>query len=211
MSFAAKPHSTSLRPPARDLGEGRLPEIQLLESTIYRDERGSFREMWNQSRHQGVGLPREFVQDNFSCSRRGVLRGLHYQHPRAQGKLVTVLQGEIFDVGVDLRVGSPTFGEWAGYRLTAESGHQLYIPEGFAHGFVALSDGAIVHYKCTAAYDPAGEESVLWSDPDLAIDWPAGDPTLSPKDARAPRLGEIPPNRLPRIRPEIARAEASPR
>ena len=132
------------------------------------------------------------MQDNVSVSARGVLRGLHYQHPRAQGKLLTVLQGEIYDVGVDLRVGSPTLGRWLGVWLRGEEGRQFYVPEGFAHGFVVTSDWATVHYKCTSLYDPGGERSVRWDDPDLGIDWPIAAPILSPRDRDAPRLRDIP-------------------
>ena len=174
-------------------------EIQgpvLLASRIYRDARGHFREIWNRARRPEVGVPSEFAQDNVSVSSRGVLRGLHYQHPSAQGKLLTVLLGEIYDVGVDLRMGSPTFGRSVGVWLRGEDDDQFYLPEGFAHGFVVTSDSAIVHYKCTTPYDPAGESSVRWDDPDLGIEWPIRDPILSAKDLAAPRLRDVPRDRL---------------
>jgi len=168
----------------------------LLGSRIHRDARGHFRELWHRTRHAEAGVPGDFAQDNVSVSTRGVLRGLHFQHPAAQGKLLTVLAGEIYDVGVDLRVGSPTFGRWVGVWLNGEEGDQFYVPEGFAHGFVVTSVSAIVHYKCTRPYDPRGECSVLWDDPDLGIDWPIRDPILSSKDLAAPRLRDIPADRL---------------
>ena len=174
-------------------------EIQgpvLLGSRIHRDARGHFRELWNRSRHPEAGVPGEFAQDNVSVSDRGVLRGLQYQHPSAQGKLLTVLRGEIYDVGVDLRVGSPTFGRWVGVWLRGEDDAQFYLPEGFAHGFVVTSDTAIVHYKCTTPYDWGGDCSVLWDDPDVGIDWPIREPILSSKDRDAPRLRDVPRDRL---------------
>lgn len=176
----------------------RLPGLVLIEARIFRDDRGHFLETWSRERHRAAGLPADFVQDNFSCSRKGVLRGLHYQHPTAQGKFVSVLRGEVFDVAVDIRAGSPTFGQWEGFALSAENGRQLYVPEGFAHGFLVTSDDALFGYKCTAPYDPPSEGSILWDDPDLAIDWPARAPTLAAKDRAAPRLKDVPADRLPR-------------
>lgn len=174
-----------------------LPGVVIIEPRVFRDERGYFVETWNQRRYAELGLPPEFVQDNLSYSTAGVLRGLHYQHPQAQGKLVSVLRGEVFDVAVDIRRGSPTFGRWVGVPLSAENGRQLYIPGGFAHGFAVTGKDAIFSYKCTDFYDPASEGSILWDDPDIAIAWPVRDARLSPKDAAAPRLRDVDPARLP--------------
>ena len=175
-----------------------LPGVMVIEPRVFRDDRGYFLETWSEVAAVAAGLPTVFQQDNLSFSVPGVLRGLHYQFPVAQGKLVSVIQGEVFDVAVDIRVGSPTFGQWVGDTLSASNARQLYIPEGFAHGFIVLgSEPASFAYKCTAGYDPTGQCSVLWDDPDLAIDWPLARPLLSPKDADAPRLRDIPPDRLP--------------
>ena len=180
--------------------ETALPGVLIVEPRVFRDDRGFFLETFNIARYAEAGLPATFVQDNVSMSRRGVLRGLHYQHPTGQGKLVSVLRGEVYDVAVDIRRGSPTFGRWAGAVLSAGNMRQLYVPPGFAHGFLALSDEVLFSYKCTAYYRPADEGSVRWDDPDLAIDWPipaSSPPLLAPKDAAAPRLAEIPAERLP--------------
>jgi dTDP-4-dehydrorhamnose 3,5-epimerase len=144
-----------------------------------------------------VGLPDKFVQDNLSSSTHGVLRGLHFQNPCQQGKLVYVLQGEVFDVAVDIRVDSPTFGHWTSCVLSGENLRQMYIPEGFAHGFYVTSEQALFVYKCTEYYSPAAEISIRWNDPDIGISWPAAAPALSAKDAAAPRLRDIPKERLP--------------
>ncbi len=182
--------------------ETRLPGVVIVEPRIFRDDRGYFLETWSVANYGPAGLPTRFAQDNLSSSAPGVLRGLHYQFPTAQGKLVGVIQGEVFDVAVDIRVGSPTFGRWEGVTLSAANGRQLYIPEGFAHGFLVTSDGpALFAYKCTEGYDPTGQCSILWDDPDLAIDWPVAAPLLSPKDRDAPRLRDVPESRLPRHRP----------
>ena len=178
--------------------ETELPGVMVLEPAVYADERGFFMESWNRRRYEGFGIPTDFVQDNLSYSTRGVLRGLHFQNPNAQAKLVSVLWGEVFDVAVDVRVGSPNFGEWVGIALSAENKRQLYVPEGFAHGFVVTGEEALVSYKCTAYYDPKAEHSLLWNDPELGIDWPVEIPLLSAKDGSAPRLSEIPKERLPR-------------
>ena len=179
--------------------ETRLPGVVVVEPAVYRDDRGYLTEVWNQLRYQHAGLAVPFVQDNLSSSRRGVLRGLHYQWPAAQGKLVSVLQGEVFDVAVDIRVGSPTFREWVGVNLSSENRHQIYIPEGFAHGFVVLSETALVLYKCTEFYTPSDEASILWNDPALGIDWPISEPILATKDATAPRLADLPSGRVPTL------------
>lgn len=177
--------------------ETALPGVLLIEPRVFRDERGYFLESWVEERYRVLGDPR-FVQDNLSSSRQGVLRGLHYQEPHAQAKLVSVLHGEVFDVAVDIRVGSPGFGRWEGHVLSAENALQLYIPEGFAHGFAVLSESAVLAYKCTDYYHPGAEGTVRWDDPALAIEWPVRDPLLSPKDRAAAALREIPPGRLPR-------------
>ena len=167
-----------------------IPEVILFEPKVFGDERGFFFESFNHARfEEAVGRPVRFVQDNHSKSIKGVLRGLHYQVQQAQGKLVRVVQGEVFDVAVDIRRSSPTFGKWVGAHLTAENKHQLWVPEGFAHGFVVLSDSAEFLYKTTDYYAPAHERSILWNDPDLRIQWPiSSNPTLSSKDSNATRL-----------------------
>ena len=176
--------------------------VVLIEPRVFRDDRGYFLESWSEAAFGAAGLPSVFRQDNLSLSRVGVLRGLHYQFPTAQGKLVSVVRGEVFDVAVDIRVGSPTFGHWVGATLSAENGHQLYIPEGFAHGFqVVGTEPASFAYKCTTGYDPAGQCSIRWDDPDLGIAWPLAPTGLAPKDAEAPRLRNVPPDRLPRFEP----------
>ena len=169
-----------------------IPEVILFEPKVFGDDRGFFFESFNHARfEEAVGRPVRFVQDNHSKSTKGVLRGLHYQVQQAQGKLVRVVQGEVFDVAVDIRRSSPTFGKWVGAHLTAENKHQLWVPEGFAHGFVVLSDSAEFLYKTTDYYAPAHERSILWNDPDLRIEWHISNtPTLSPKDLNAKRLVE---------------------
>jgi len=169
-----------------------LPGVLLLEPTVFRDERGLFLESFNQRAFdEAVGRHVEFVQDNHSCSRRGVLRGLHYQlPPHAQGKLVRVVRGSAFDVVVDIRRDSPTLRHWLGVTLDAESQRQVWIPAGFAHGFMALQDDTVFLYKTTDFYARDSERSILWNDPDVAIDWPdiGAAPLLAPKDAAAPVL-----------------------
>lgn len=164
-----------------------IPDLIILEPKVFSDERGFFLESFNARLfEEATGLKREFVQDNHSKSTRNVLRGLHYQLEKAQGKLVRVVQGEVFDVCVDLRRSSSTFGRWAGVYLNAKNKKQLWIPEGFAHGFLVLSDTAEFLYKTTDYYDPAFERSILWNDPDMKIDWPIqGEPLVSAKDKRA--------------------------
>jgi len=175
--------------------ETELPGVVVIEPDVYADERGYFMESWNARRYRALGIAEEFVQDNLSYSGRGVLRGLHYQHPQGQGKLVSVLWGAVFDVAVDVRRGSPTFGRWVGYELSSANRRQLYIPEGFAHGFAVVSEGALFHYKCTAYYERSLEGSIRWDDPDLGIRWPVEQPVLSTKDANAPLLRDV--ERLP--------------
>jgi dTDP-4-dehydrorhamnose 3,5-epimerase len=175
----------------------RLPGVVIIVPQVFRDARGFLTETWSERRYGAAGLPGRFVQDNLSYSVKGILRGLHLQSPCPQGKLVSVVEGEVFDVAVDLRRGSPTFAQWVGVTLSGENNHQLYVPEGFAHGFVVMGDRAILLYKCTDFYNPEHELSLLWNDPDLGIDWPVESPTLSTKDQSAPRLREIPIERLP--------------
>ncbi len=178
----------------RELG---LPGVLLIEPTVHRDPRGHFLETWRRERYRAAGLPADFLQDNVSRSRRGVLRGLHFQCPRPQAKLISVLAGEAYDVAVDVRVGSPTFGRWTAAILSAENGRQLFIPEGFAHGFVVSSDEALVAYKCTDVYVPEAELVLRWDDPALDIDWPVRDPVVSDRDRAGRRLSDIPVERLP--------------
>lgn len=175
-----------------------LPGVFRITPQVFEDQRGYFFESFRAERYAAVGIPRHFAQDSVSRSRKGVLRGLHFQWPNPQGKLVYVLEGEVFDVAVDIRPASPMYRQWAGHRLSAENRAQLWIPEGFAHGFCVLSETALFAYKCTAPYDAASEQAIRWDDPDLAIDWPIRMPMLSHKDIAAPRLRDIDPERLPR-------------
>ncbi|MBI4786131.1 MAG: dTDP-4-dehydrorhamnose 3,5-epimerase [Chloroflexi bacterium] len=166
-----------------------LGGLVLIEPSTQRDARGFFRETYKQSEFAANGIAAVFVQDNYSFSARGVLRGLHYQkHPQAQGKLVAVGKGEIFDVAVDIRRGSPTYARWLGEILSAENGCMLYVPPGFAHGFCVLSDEAAVTYKVTAEYAPELDRGIIWNDPEIGIEWPVTNPSLSPKDAGLPLL-----------------------
>ena len=162
----------------------RLPGLLVIEPQVFRDERGFFLESYNEERFAGSGLPARFRQDNHSRSTRGVLRGLHYQLTHPQGKLVTVVRGTIFDVAADIRVGSPTFGQWLGTTLHADEPRALWVPPGFAHGFCVLSDVADVVYKCTDVYHADDDHGIIWSDPTLGITWPTDSPMLSPKDMR---------------------------
>ena len=170
-----------------------LPEVIRIVPTVHEDERGYFMETWQARRFHEAGINRDFVQDNFSQSSKGTLRGLHYQIEQAQGKLVRVVSGEVFDVAVDMRRSSPNFGKWAGEILSADNKHQLWVPPGFAHGFLVLSDTAKFEYKCTDYYAPEFERSVRWDDPEIGISWPLEEgeqPVLSPKDREAPLLGD---------------------
>ncbi len=168
--------------------ETSLPDVLLLQPKVFHDNRGFFLESYHETQYWEAGLKARFVQDNHSFSRQGILRGLHYQLRHPQGKLVRVVSGEVFDVAVDIRQGSPTFGQWYGTHLSAKNHHQLYVPPGFAHGFCVLSDTADVLYKCTTFYDPGDDYGLRWNDPDLNINWPIADPGLSQKDADAPFL-----------------------
>jgi len=165
-----------------------LPGVLIIEPDVFRDERGWFLESYHAQKYQDGGIPLAFVQDNYSSSVRGTLRGLHAQISRPQGKLVRVVKGEIFDVAVDIRRGSPTFASWESVLLTAENFKQIYIPPGFAHGFCVLSDGADVEYKCTDVYTPGDEIALIWNDQQVAIQWPLESPILSPKDATGQSL-----------------------
>jgi len=176
----------------------KLPGVLIIEPGVFSDNRGCFMETWNRDLYAKAGVPTGFVQDNISFSTRGVLRGLHFQNPNAQGKLVFVLQGEVFDIAVDIRVGSPTFGQWVGVTLSSENKRQLYIPEGFAHGFCVTGGNALFAYKCTDFYNPPAEGGILWNDPEIGIQWPVNKPVLSEKDNAYPTLKEIPTERLPR-------------
>ena len=180
--------------------ETDLPGCRVIEPRVFGDERGYFYESWNAARFGEHGLPTSFVQGNVSASTRGVLRGLHFQWPtNPQGKLVSVLEGEVYDVAVDIRRGSPTFGRWAAVILSADNRRHFWIPEGFAHGFQALTERAVFTYQCTAPYDPSSDAGIRWDDPQLAIDWPIAVPSLSPKDAAAPLLVDVAQERLPEM------------
>ena len=178
--------------------ETALEGVKIIEPRIFRDDRGMFFESYQSRRYrEKAGIDRDFVQDNVSFSTRGTLRGLHYQLPHMQAKLVQVLKGEVFDVAVDIRRGSPTFGKWVGVLLSHENCRQFFIPEGFAHGFCVTSETALFMYKCSDYYSPQSEGGILWSDPELAISWPVTEPLLSKKDSEYFCLKDIPSERLP--------------
>jgi dTDP-4-dehydrorhamnose 3,5-epimerase len=170
--------------------------LLIFEPKVFGDARGFFVETWNRRRYAEAGLDFDFVQDNLSFSRRGILRGLHFQLPNPQGKLLQVLQGEVFDVAVDIRRDSPTFGRWHGLLLSADNKRQFYVPPGFAHGFEVVSETVLFHYKCTEFYSPKDEVSIRWNDPDIGIPWPVGDPMVSERDGKALRLRDLPPEKL---------------
>jgi dTDP-4-dehydrorhamnose 3,5-epimerase len=166
-----------------------IPDLILVKPRVFRDERGFFLETYKKDDFEKAGIVEPFLQDNYSRSSRDVLRGLHYQKgPFAQGKLVRCVQGRIFDVAVDIRRGSPFYGQWAGAELTGDNQLCLYVPPGFAHGFVVLSDSAEVFYKCTCGYSPAHDRGIAWNDPDIGVEWPVISPVLSPRDAGHPQL-----------------------
>ncbi|KIE19455.1 dTDP-4-dehydrorhamnose 3,5-epimerase [Vibrio sinaloensis] len=170
-----------------------IPDVKIIEPTVFGDERGFFMETWNQQRFEELVTKRKtpFVQDNHSKSRQGILRGLHYQTENTQGKLVRVISGEVFDVAVDIRKGSETFGQWVGVYLSAENRRQLWVPEGFAHGFYVTSEEAEFVYKCTDYYNPKAEQSIIWNDPNIGIEWPIKiEPSLSEKDSTAPLMSD---------------------
>jgi len=177
--------------------ETDLPGCVVVEPQVFGDARGYFFESFNSDKLAAHGLEPKFVQGNVSSSSQGVLRGLHYQWPNPQGKYVSVIEGEVWDVAVDIRRGSPTFGKWAAVVLNAENKRHFWIPEGFAHGFVVLSERAVFTYLCTATYDAKADAGIRWDDPALAIDWPLSEPQLSDKDSRAPLLADVAAERLP--------------
>lgn len=174
-----------------------LPGVILIEPQVFEDPRGFFMETFHKKKYAVEGIDRVFVQDNHSHSKRGTLRGLHYQLRHAQGKLIYVVAGEVFDVAVDIRCGAPTFGKWSGTYISAENKRQLYIPEGFAHGFSVLSETADVIYKCTDFYTPGDEYGIFWADPTIDIDWKIESPVLSKKDSQNPELSQVAEELLP--------------
>jgi dTDP-4-dehydrorhamnose 3,5-epimerase len=177
--------------------ETKVPGVWIVKPRVFRDSRGFFAETYRADQFADIGIRDKFVQDNHSQSRKGTLRGLHYQLRRPQAKLCRVVRGSVLDVAVDIRRGSPTFGKSVSVELTAENRQQIYVPVGFAHGFVVLSEEAEFLYKCSDFYDPGGEYGVLWSDPALGVEWKVTEPVLSEKDSRYPKLSEIPPELLP--------------
>lgn len=177
--------------------ETALPGALILEPQVFGDARGFFYESYNKAKWQEAGIDADFVQSNVSRSARGVLRGLHYQWPNPQGKLVSVLEGEVYDVAVDIRRGSPTFGQSVGVMLTADNHRHFWVPEGFAHGFCVLSEFATFTYQCTALYDAKADAGIRWNDAELGIDWPLSAPLLSDKDSKTPLLKDVAPERLP--------------
>lgn len=174
-----------------------IPDLKIIKPKVFGDDRGFFYESYNSGRYENSGIPVSFVQDNVSFSKRGTLRGLHFQNPKAQGKLVSVLWGAVYDVAVDIRVGSPTFGRWVGVELSADNKHQFYVPPGFAHGFCVTSDEALFSYKCSGYYAPECEASILWNDKSLGIDWPDCEPILSKKDMQGTPLDQFSEKDLP--------------
>lgn len=174
-----------------------LPGCVVIEPAVHGDARGFFYESFHAGKFAERGLDLRFVQSNVSRSARGVLRGLHYQWPNPQGKLVSVLEGEVYDVAVDIRVGSPTFGQWAAAVLSADNKRHFWVPEGFAHGFAVLSEHATFAYQCTALYDRDADAAIRWNDAAIGVDWPIAEPTLSDKDAKAPFLADVARERLP--------------
>ncbi|NII12370.1 dTDP-4-dehydrorhamnose 3,5-epimerase [Oleiagrimonas sp. C23AA] len=182
--------------------ETSLPGVRIIEPKVFGDERGFFYESYNQARFDEAGIDARFVQSNVSRSARGVLRGLHYQWPNPQGKFVSVLEGEVYDVAVDIRRGSPTFGRWTAAVLSAENKRHFWVPEGFAHGFCVLSEHATFTYQCTALYDAQADAGVRWNDAAIGIDWPVSAPQLSAKDEVAPLLADVEAERLPIYLPD---------
>jgi dTDP-4-dehydrorhamnose 3,5-epimerase len=177
--------------------EAELPGCLVIEPRVFGDARGYFYESFNTDKLAAHGLDLKFMQGNVSRSSAGVLRGLHYQWPKPQGKFVSVLEGEVWDVAVDIRRGSPCFGRWTAVVLSAENKRHFWIPEGFAHGFCVLSEHATFTYLCTETYDAQADAGIRWDDPQLAVDWPLAEPSLSAKDAQAPFLADVPEERLP--------------
>jgi len=177
--------------------ETGIPGLLIIEPEVHGDERGFFMETWHARRYADAGLPERFLQSNVSRSGPGVIRGLHYQFPEPQGKLVQVLEGRIFDVAVDIRSDSPTFRQWVGVELDAANHRQFYVPEGFAHGFCVLAEAASINYLCTRPFSPEFDAAIAWDDPDIGIEWPIEPGSLSARDSAAPRLRDVPPERLP--------------
>ncbi len=178
--------------------ETALPEVKIIEPAVFGDERGFFMESWQKQRYAeaGIGATSDFLQDNLSYSKKNVVRGLHYQYKNIQAKLLYVLQGSVFDVAVDIRQGSKNFGKWVGVELSSDNKRQLYVPEGFAHGFCVTSETVLFAYKCTDIYNPHCELSIQWNDPDIGIEWPVSNPILSEKDLHSQPLKDIAPDYL---------------
>jgi len=171
--------------------ETKLPGVLVIEPRLFHDQRGYFSETFQESRYAEHGVCGPFVQDNVSYSTKGVLRGLHYQWPDPQAKLITVLSGEVLDVAVDIHRDSPTYGQWISETLSSDNLKQLYVPRGYAHGFYVFSDSAVVLYKVDAYYNPTGAKSLLWNDPEIGVEWPSATPILAKQDAEAPPLNEL--------------------
>jgi dTDP-4-dehydrorhamnose 3,5-epimerase len=182
-----------------NIKETSLPGVLILEPKVFTDDRGYFFETWNSTRYEQAGIPGSFVQDNISFSKKGILRGLHFQYPQSQGKLIQVLSGEVVDVVVDIRVGSPSYGQWLSEALSESNHRQMYVPPGLAHGYCVTSETALFSYKCTDFYNPSTEHGIIWNDPDIGIEWPVAQPVLSPKDAVYPRLKDLRPENLPQF------------
>ena len=180
--------------------ETKIQGVLILEPDVFKDKRGYFLETWNKERYEKNGIPYSFVQDNISFSKKGILRGLHFQYPQPQGKLIQVLSGKVIDIAADIRIGSPTYGKWHSEILSDTNHKQMFVPSGFAHGYCVMSESAIFSYKCTDFYNPATEHGIIWNDPDLNIDWQIEEPVLSPKDAKYPRLKDLSPDELPRFK-----------
>jgi len=174
-----------------------LKGLLVVEPDTYGDRRGFFMETWHRERYRQHGITADFVQDNLSFSSRSVLRGLHFQNPQGQGKLIYVIEGEVFDVAVDIRLGSPTYGQWEGYCLSGDNKKQLYVPDGFAHGFCVISETALFAYKCTDFYNPEAEKGIFWNDPQIGVKWPVEEPVLSEKDLGLPLLKDFSKEELP--------------
>ncbi len=194
----ADPNEPAIKNPPMKIIKTPLPDVIILEPKLHGDSRGFFLETWREDTLKEAGINEHFIQDNHSRSTRGILRGLHYQLIQPQGKLVRVAQGAVFDVAVDVRKGSPTFAQWTGATLDEESMRMMYIPPGFAHGFLVLSDIADFIYKCTDYYHPESEQGILWNDPGIGIEWPIDDVQLSARDSNNPRLQDQPEELLPR-------------
>ena len=176
-----------------------LDGVVTIEPELFKDGRGWFMETYSHRRYSEYGIVESFVQDNISFSQKGVLRGLHFQYPQPQGKLIQVLSGEVMDVVVDIRVGSPTYGQWLGEILSEANHRQMYVPPGLAHGYYTTSETALFSYKCSDFYNPATEHGIIWNDPDIGIEWPTAEPVLSPKDGVYPVLKDLRPENMPQF------------